>query len=352
MSRIIIFMPVKNDSWFVEKSITSALMWADHVIVADGSSNDGSHDIYKEIEKKYNNITIIYNRPKMDYTSSDLRNYGLNLCRNFDGNNIIIELHADEIVSGEILTREIKQTLEERIKVGDSFMMPWINIWKHPFYFRNDNSIWSNNKGWFGFRDDRISSFNEASFHGARAPNSLIKNKVEINFLNVLHFQFMNLGMERSKQALYQIFERNHYPNKNIESINKAYACAFDNRNLKLNALDPKHYKPWLDLKIQIDQKYPDEIFNWRDLVVLKNFKENGINKYKNLNIWYIDWEKKRKIAIQDFPNEIYPENPINDPRSLSTKASHVFLMKYQIYPFWRLDFFKLIINKLIKKIF
>jgi hypothetical protein len=162
----------------------------------------------------------------------------------------------------------------------------------------------------------------------------------------------MNLGMERSKQALYQIFERNHYPNKNIESINKAYACAFDNRNLKLNALDPKHYKPWLDLKIQIDQKYPDEIFNWRDLVVLKNFKENGINKYKNLNIWYIDWEKKRKIAIQDFPNEIYPENPINDPRSLSTKASHVFLMKYQIYPFWRLDFFKLIINKLIKKIF
>lgn len=340
-------MPVKNDSWFVEKSITSALNWADHVIVADGSSTDGSHDIYKEIEKKYKNITIIYNRPKMDYTSSDLRNYGLRLCRNFEGNNLIIELHADEIVSGEILKREIKETLEEKIKVGDSFMMPWINIWKYPFYFRNDNSIWSNNKGWFGFRDDRTSSFNEASFHGARVPHSLIKNKVEINFLNVLHFQFMNLGMERSKQALYQIFERNHFPKKNIEKINKIYACAFDNKNVILKTLDSKHFKPWLDLEIPIDQKYPDEIFNWRDLVVLENFKENGINRYKDLNIWYIDWEKKREEALElGYVDEV-PEKKIVDPRDFSTILAHNFLMRYQKYPFWKIDFFLLLFEKI-----
>lgn len=340
-------MPVKNDSWFVEKSITSALMWADHVIVADGNSTDGSHDIYKEIEKKYKNITIIYNRPKMDYTSSDLRNYGLRLCRNFDGNNLIIELHADEIVSGEILKREIKETLEKKIKVGDSLMMPWINIWKHPFYFRNDNSIWSNNKGWFGFRDDRTSSFNEASFHGARVPSNLIKNKVEINFLNVLHFQFMNLGMERSKQALYQIFERNHYPKKNVEHINKIYACAYDERQINLVPLAKEHYQSWLDLGIPIDNKYPNEGFNWRDLEVLKNFKKNGIEKYKNLNIWNIDWEEKRKTTKQLYPDALIPESPIKDPRSFSAKMAHAFLIKYQLYPFWRYNFFKLILEKL-----
>ena len=352
MAKIIVYIPVKNDGWFIENAITSALKWADQVIVADESSTDGSYEIYKRLETLHNNLTIIYKRPKFDFKTPDLRNYGLNMCRNFEGNNLIFELHADEVLSAEITKLQMKQYLLEQMSIGSALMLPWINLWKKPFFYRQDKSIWSNTNGWFAFRDDRKAKFEGAAFHGSRVPERFTKQKIEMDDLNVLHFQFLNLSMERSKQALYQIFERNHYPKKNVEQINKRYACAFDERQIKLAPLAKKHYKPWLDMGIPIDKEYPKEGFNWRDLEVLKNFKKNGIKKYKDLNIWnHIDWEQKRKEAIKLYPNEKISNNPILDPRSYSTKLAHSFLNKFQIYPFWRLNFYILLLQKTISKL-
>ena len=52
MPKIIVYIPVKNDSWFIENSIRSATIWADHVFVLDESSDDGSHEIYKDLESE------------------------------------------------------------------------------------------------------------------------------------------------------------------------------------------------------------------------------------------------------------------------------------------------------------
>lgn len=347
MPKIIVYIPVKNDAWFIENAILSSTKWADHVFILDENSTDGSHDIYKRLEGLIKNLTVIYNRPKFDFNTSDMRNYALNMAREFEGENVIFELHADEVLSAQILTPQIKNDLLEQLPIGSALMLPWINLWGKPFLYRRDKSIWSNTKGWFAFRDDRKVKFEGAAFHGSRAPERFLKNKVEFKSLNVLHFQFLNLSMERSKQALYQIFERNHYPKKNVEHINKIYACAYDERQINLVPLAKEHYQSWLDLGIPIDNKYPNEGFNWRDLEVLKNFKKNGIEKYKNLNIWNIDWEEKRKTTKQLYPDALIPESPIKDPRSFSAKMAHAFLIKYQLYPFWRYNFFKLILEKL-----
>lgn len=345
MSKLIVVTPVKNDGWFVENVIRHTVKWADYVFVADESSDDGSHDIYRNLEKEYGNLKIIYDRPKFDFNGPDSRNYYLDLARSFDGENIIFEIHADEIMSAEILKQENRDKLLESMSVGGALMLPWVNLWKSPFYFRNDKSMWSNAKTWIGYRDDRKVKFEGAVFHGSRAPEAFLKNRVDIDFLQVMHYQFVNLSIERSKQALYQIFERNHHPNKNVEYINKTYAVAFDEREVMLEKLDEKHYKSWLKMGIKIDNEYPKEGFNWRDAEVLKNFKRHGVGKYKNLNIWYIDWEAKRKKAIEMGYKEV-PDFEIIDPRDLSTKLAHEFLMRYQIYPFWRIRFYLLLAEK------
>ena len=59
MSKIIVYIPVKNDAWCIEKSIKHAVLWADEVIVADECSIDGSIKIYKELDKKYFDETTI-----------------------------------------------------------------------------------------------------------------------------------------------------------------------------------------------------------------------------------------------------------------------------------------------------
>ncbi len=41
------------------------------------------------------------------------------------------------------------------------------------------------------------------------------------------------------------------------------------------------------------------ENFFWYDLECLKKFKEYGVNKFKWLDIWDIDWEEKRQTAIE-----------------------------------------------------
>ena len=42
-----------------------------------------------------------------------------------------------------------------------------------------------------------------------------------------------------------------------------------------------------------------------------------------------------------------FAHNKIKDPRNIETKIAHWFLMKYQKYPFWKFDVWKLVFNKL-----
>jgi len=109
-------------------------------------------------------------------------------------------------------------------------------------------------------------------------------------------------------------------------------------------------YAPWINIGLNIDQTYDDDTFNWRDEEVLKNFKTFGLDRYAKINIWYINWEKKRQHALKMGLQNL-PSFEIVDPRSPSTRLAHKFLNKYQMYPFWTIDFFRLVISKGAKKI-
>ncbi len=347
--KIITLTHVKNDAWCIGKAIDHLRQWADEVIVADENSDDGSAEIYHRY-KVYPNVHIVENRPKFNFNTPDLRNYMLSLARQFDGNNLIFEIHADEIMSAEILRPEIKQRLLDSAPPRSAIMMPWTTLWKHPMEYRADNSIWSRTRSWFGYHDDRSANFEGAYFHGSRIPEKYLTNRVDMDFLQVLHYQFVNLAYERSKQALYHIYERNHFPSENIEYINKKYAIAFDERNLKIARLDPQHVQPWIDRGIPLDEEFPGQQINWRDVEILRNFQRHGITRYRDLNIWYIDWEKKRLEALRQGYGGI-PEQPVVDERSLSTRMAHDWLMRTQWYPFWRLGFFRLLFTKGLERL-
>ena len=348
MCKIIVYIPVKNDAWFVENSIRHAVEWADCVIVADESSTDGSVDIYRKLENQHSNLKIIYNRPKMDFTTPDLRNYMLEQVRKFDGNNIIFELHADEIISAKILNNNIKEELIYKLSIGKCLELPWLTLWKDPLKYRDDNSVWSNNTCIFAFRDDRKSMFQSPVFHGHRVPDSYLNDKVTINSIPVIHYQFVNIGIDKSKQALYQIFERNHYPDKNIYNIYTLHAHYFDVSKLKTKILEEDDYVPWINIGLKICKTYnDDDIFSWRDEEVLKNFNTYGIKRYEKTLIWHINWENKRQLALLKGLRNV-PLFQIVDPRSLSTKIAQYILMKYQVCPFWEIDYVIFIISKTV----
>jgi len=346
MCKFIVYIPVKNDSWFIENSIRHAVAWADHVIVADESSTDGSVEIYKRLEKESPNLKIIYDRPKMDFTTPDMRNYMLEQVRTIEGYNIIFELHADEIISAKILKSETRNEIVQKLAVGECLELPWLTLWKDPLQYRSDKSVWSNNSCIFAFRDDRKSQFQSAGFHGFRVPENYLENKIKLNRIPVIHYQFTNIGADMSKQALYQTFERNHYPDENIFKIYRLYSYFFDERNMNCEELNEEDYAPWIRMGLNILELHEDaEEFCWRDGEVLKNFKIYGLGRYEKTLIWHINWEKKRQHALKKGLQNI-PSFEIVDPRSLRTRLAHKFLMRYQMYPFWEMDFIRLIISK------
>ena len=47
----IILMPVRNEKWILPTTINAGLKIADHILIADQNSNDGSKEIYKNESK-------------------------------------------------------------------------------------------------------------------------------------------------------------------------------------------------------------------------------------------------------------------------------------------------------------
>lgn len=47
----IVLMPVKNEDWILEYSLSSASLWADHIIVADQNSTDATEELCARFEK-------------------------------------------------------------------------------------------------------------------------------------------------------------------------------------------------------------------------------------------------------------------------------------------------------------
>lgn len=343
--KIIVNLPVKNDGWCIENAINHLLIWCDHLFIYDASTDDSVIAKYKNYSNS-EKIDIIRPRPAFDYNTPDNRNYYLNTARSFDGNNLIFEMHADEIISARILNKSSRENFFSKLRPRSAILMPWLTMWGSPTSYRNDRSVWSRNNCWFAFVDDRVVKFKGPAFHGPRVPEAVVGNKLFVGDLRVMHYQFLNLPHERSKQALYQVYERKHFPSKSIEKINKIYAIAFDVDNIKLQNLAHDEYMPWVNHGLDLIKDYNDDSLNWRDVEVLRHFNAYGVAFFRDINIWFIDWERKRLEAVAKGYNNV-PNYSIVDSRTWSTKLSHWWVMRTQTYAFWRLDFINFLFKSL-----
>ena len=55
--QLIVITPVRNEAWVLEAFLTHCSSWADHIIIADQHSTDGSREIAQQFPK----VTLIDN---------------------------------------------------------------------------------------------------------------------------------------------------------------------------------------------------------------------------------------------------------------------------------------------------
>ena len=321
-------MPVRNEAWIIERTLRVLLTFCDHIIVADQSSVDGTRSILSKYPEK---VIVIDNLDV--YWSDRIRGKLLDVARNYEGNNFILCIDADEIISSNIKDDNIIDALSN-IRLGNGIRVPWINLWKSPHLYRDDSSIWSNISVDIGFRDNRISKYNYTSvgLHQGRLPKNISTQLFPE--VKLLHYQSVNFGRKRSKECWYRTLEAMQVGIANYAAINYFYRLARDERDVRLSPLDPQWIAGWQEVGIDLTH-FEEEPLYWYDVEVLRYLSEKGAAYFAPLDIWDVDWEARRRLALLQGFEGITPE-PLRDPRTWEEKLYHAYLARFQHNPFWR----------------
>ncbi|MBC8492255.1 MAG: glycosyltransferase family 2 protein [Chloroflexi bacterium] len=327
--KIIAVMPVRNEDWILERNLQTLSHFCDVIIVADQNSTDNT----RQICKRYPKVLLIRN-PCEQFDQSKARQLLLDTVREFDGYNIILAVDADEIVSGNVLDNPAWDNALDSLEPGVSSLLQWIILWKHPFRIRDDTSVWSNSWKHFICRDDRKTNFSEQAIHEPRIPRPFTDRARRFEEVKVLHYQFVTWQRMLSKQRYYRVLERMMSPTKSPDAINQTYVITRDERGMVLKQVPEEWVKPWQDLGVDLEHFAEEELF-WYDIEILRFFGQHSTQDFADLDIWDVDWECKRQLALaQGYDN--LPEQPIRDPRNLEQRLYHAYLHRYISTPRWR----------------
>lgn len=297
---VICLTPTKNEAWLLERFLDSASIWADHIIIADQISTDGS----REIAQKFPKVILIDNNSDQ-FNEPERQKLLIARARKIEGQRLLIALDADEMFSPEIFTSN------EWIKVlnaqpGTIINFQWANLC--PDFKR----MWYSDYFPLGYMDDGSEHGENEKIHTARIPIPKNHPVLHVLEIKVMHLQYTNWERMESKHRWYQCYERITYPTKSAVDIFRMYNHMYTSG---------KHLEPipmtWFTEYSKLGIELP--IFKknnkiWFDKKVLDLFDEYGISAFRKLRIWDTDWGKTAKEW-----NRI-DSHRFKDPRTLSDK--------------------------------
>ena len=119
---LICMTPIRNEAWLLHAFLNAASLWADHIIVADQQSTDGSRDI----ALSYPKVTLIDNN-NPDFNEAERQKLLIDKAREIEGDKVLFGLDADEIFTANYQkTADWNKILTS--KPGDVFWFKWAEI--------------------------------------------------------------------------------------------------------------------------------------------------------------------------------------------------------------------------------
>lgn len=310
---VICLTPVKNEAWILHRFLKCASLWADHIIIADQFSNDGS----REIARCYPKV-ILMDNPSQEYNEVERQKILLEAARNIPGPRLLIALDADEILSSNFMNSPEWNTIMQA-STGTVVLLELANL------LPDLHSYWLMSRGGspVGFVDDGSEHFGQ-KIHSRRVPISAGSTRIIFHDIKVLHYQYTDWERMQSKHRWYQCWERLNHPEQHSISIYRKYHQMDYIPTHEIETIPKEWLSGYEKHGIDMTSTSRPGLF-WWDEEVISWFAKYGCAKFKREAVWDVNWDALAKELNMDISQIL-----LSDPRSRSDKYVHGWLKRTQ----------------------
>jgi glycosyltransferase involved in cell wall biosynthesis len=308
--KIICLTPVKNEAWILERFLRLASLWADHIIIADQFSTDGSQDIARRFEK-----VILVNNTSEAFNEPGRQKLLIDEARKIEGPKLLITLDADECFTPNYATSTEWQTMLNA-KPGTIFKFQMVHFQPDLRSMRYDIHY-----NW-GYMDDGADHIGQ-KIHSTRIPLPKGNPAIALNEIKIIHFQFTDWERMKSKHRWYMCYERINFPKRSSITIYRMYHQMYSFPKDHYAPIPQKWFEDYGKLGIDISSVYCEGKLFW-DREILNLFDQYGTAYFKREAIWDVDWVDKARMYGKANP-EVY-----KDPRSKWYRKIQTYLSKTQ----------------------
>lgn len=295
---VICVTPVRNEAWFLDRFLRCAATWADHIVIADQQSDDGS----LEIAGSHPKVTLV-NNPSSTYDEASRQRLLLNVARSLGDHPIIVALDADEVLAAN-WSRSTEWDRFLNAPPGTVAWFRWANI-------RPDmQTFWAPPTNLpFGLVDDG-SPHSGVTIHSPRIPFVPQSPSIVMQEIRVLHYQYVSWERMRSKQRWYQCWERTTFPTKRPAAIYRQYHHMDSISAGDIERIPSDWTEDYELAGINLSNITALPPYPW-DHEVIAMLLRHGPRAFRKLDIWDVDWEAIASASELDRESGTF-----SDPRS------------------------------------
>ena len=302
----VVLTPVRNEAWVLRAFLEATSMWADHIIIADQMSTDGS----REIAREYPKVILIDNK-NPEFNEAERQSMLVAKAREVAAgrDTLLWGLDADEVLAANTFeTEDWKRIINS--KPGDVFWFKWAVICP------NQKEYWLSPTTYYPwlFHDDGKEPHGNyvRNMHSMRIPYPIEEKQMYyVDDFRVLHLAYLNPHRVASKRRFYQFvdWEMN---NRSPISLSRGYTQL--HKGIPAFQLPDEflyhYYNYGFDLLQMVDTNVSD---CYMDDYIVDRFSRHSLKEMRRLDIW-------EKVFLNKYN--------IKDPRRFVDKMVHSYLKR------------------------
>ncbi|MEI6390567.1 MAG: glycosyltransferase family 2 protein [Verrucomicrobiota bacterium] len=304
--RRVCLTPTRNEAWIIRNFIAATKLWANHIVVADQGSTDGT---LQQLEAAAG-VDVVINNTEFDELHRQRLLVGR--ARQIAGRRILIALDADEALSANCLESKEWRMISQA-KPGTVLRFRWVNLlpglqeaWIPPQMVP------------FGFVDDGT-EHTGGRIHNRRVPCPTGAPTLDMLEIVVLHFQYLAWNRMVSKHRWYQAWEYTAHKKKSPLEIFREYHHMYGSwGKSEIYPVRPEWLEGYDRAGINFRSLKSEDV-TWWDHEVIKMLYEHGPEHFRKLAIWDTDWNSMAAAIGCTGIN-------FADPRSASERIIHRLL--------------------------